>query len=55
LSCWVVELRHPLTSLRGEPKLALTNPSLERVEGLAANGGTRVLNKDSAVRTECGS
>jgi len=48
-------LRAPLTSLRDEPKLAATNLSLERGEGLAANGGTRVLNKDSEVRTECGS
>jgi hypothetical protein len=47
--------RAPLTSRRGEPDMPGTNPSLESVEGLAANGGTRVLNKDSEVRTECGS
>ena len=47
--------RDPLTFRRDEPNVPATNPSLERAAGLAANGGTRVLNKDSEVRTECGS
>jgi hypothetical protein len=53
--CSEKNLRAPLTFRRGEPIVRGTNPSLERAEGLAANGGTRVLNKDSEVRTECGS
>jgi len=45
----------PLTSRRGEPTSTRYKPHLERDEGLAANGGTRILNKDPEVRTECGS
>jgi hypothetical protein len=47
--------RDSLTFRCGEPNMPGTNPSLERAEGLAANGGTRILDKDSEVRTGCGS
>ena len=44
----------PLTSRRGQPRMLGTNPRLERVKGLAANGGTRVLNKDSRFVSDAG-